>query len=72
MTGVSWFGVLSTLRVPPSTTSHAHPEPKRPVPAVVNCSRNFAKSPNVDRIASPNAPLGSPPALGAMICQNIE
>jgi dihydroxy-acid dehydratase len=46
MSGLSWFGVLmidSTLFV---DTSHAQPEPKRPMPAAWNCSLNVAKDPN--------------------------
>src|SRR5207237_9419682 len=57
---------------PPVLINQAQPDPKRPTPAALNCSRNFAKSPNALLIAAPRLPPGSPPALGAMICQNIE
>ncbi len=43
MSGLSWFGVRVIDSLPPSRTSHAQPEPKRPTPAAANCSLNFAK-----------------------------
>src|SRR3954468_14653995 len=58
--------------LPPLLINQAQPEPNRPTPAALNCSRNFAKSPKALRIALPRLPPGSPPALGDMICQNIE
>ena len=33
ISGLSWFGVLVIESLPPSLTSHAQPEPKRPTPA---------------------------------------
>src|SRR2546421_12447436 len=72
MSGLSWFGVLVIDSLPPSLSSHAHPEPKRPAAAAANCSLNLSKPPNEDLIASPNAPVGSPPAFGPMICQKNE
>ena len=52
--------------------THAQPLPKRPTPALANCSLNASKLPNDELIASAMAPVGAPPACGAMICQNIE
>ena len=72
ISGLSWFGVLVIESLPPELISHAQPDPNRPTPAALNCSRNFAKSPNALLMAGPRFPPGSPPALGAMICQNIE
>src|SRR5438270_7272954 len=68
--GLSWFGVLVIESLPPSLSSHAQPEPKRPTPAAANCSLNFSKSPNDDLIASPTLPPGAPPALGPINSQN--
>ncbi len=51
ISGLSWFGVLVIESLPPVLISHAHPEPNRPTPAALNCSRNLAKSPNVLFIA---------------------
>jgi hypothetical protein len=69
---LSWLGVLVIESFPALVTSHTHPEPKRAAPAALNCSRNFAKSPNASLIAFPTLPPGSPPAFGAIICQNME
>src|SRR5574340_281985 len=72
MSGLSWFGVLSTLSEPaPSAVTQAQPEPNRPEAAAVNCSFNFAKSPKDRFTASAKAPVGSPPALGPMSTQNM-
>ena len=52
MIGLSWFGVLSIDSLPPLSISHAQPLPKRPTPALANCSLNASKLPNaaVDRV----------------------
>src|SRR3981081_1163056 len=70
--GLAGVGVRARESLPPVLISHAQPDPKRPTPAALNCSRNFAKSPNAVLIAAPSFPPGSPPALGAIICQNME
>ena len=66
MSGLSWFGVLVIESFPPSLHA-ATPSLSRivPPPAALNCSLNFAKSPNALLIASPSLPVGSPPAFGA-------
>ena len=58
------------LSFPFVSISQAQPLPKRVTPALVNCSLNPSKLPNVDLIASPRAPVGAPPALGAIHFQN--
>ena len=45
--------------------SHAHPDPKRVMPALLNFSLNASKEPNVEVIASASFPVGVPPAFGA-------
>src|SRR3954468_16263759 len=72
MRGLSWLGVLVMDSLPPSLTSHTHPDPNRPAAAAANCSLNFAKSPNPVLIPSASLPLGSPPDFGAISSQNIE
>ena len=52
--------------------SHAQPLPKRPIAAFFISSFSLSKPPNERLIASAIAPVGAPPALGPMICQNIE
>jgi len=51
ISGSSWFGVLVMESLPPVLISHAQPDPNRPTPAALSCSRNLAKSPNVLVIA---------------------
>src|SRR5580698_10273446 len=73
--GLSWFGllVMLSLRSLGLCTSHAQPEPKRPVAAAANCVLNVAKSPNDDLMASARAPDGSPPfLLGSSHSQKSE
>src|SRR5215213_23813 len=72
MSGLSWFGVLVIASLPPSLTSHTHPEPKRPTPAALKASLNFSKSPNALLIASASFPVGPPPPFGPIVCQNCE
>src|SRR5699024_6716057 len=67
--GLSWFGVLIISISPLSSTSHAHPDPKRPVAAVVNSSLNLSKLPNLAFILSASSPLGSPLPLGLNVFQ---
>src|SRR5260221_282375 len=55
----------------PSLINQAQPEPKRPMAAFWNWSLKAAKSPNDDLMAFIKAPVGSPPAFGAMISQTI-
>ena len=50
--------------------NQAHPEPKRPVPAVANCFLNSSKGPNAASIADATYPDGAPPAFGAINVQN--
>src|SRR5258708_37276655 len=72
MRGVAGSGVEGIWGLPPDHGTHAQPLPRRPVPAAAICSLNLAKSPKVFLIASPTAPLGSPPALGPIQVQNSE
>src|SRR5215211_3423620 len=69
MTGLSWFGVDTTLRLPPSDTSHVQPDPNRFTPASLICAFSWSTSPKAERIADSSAPDGSPPPLGFMISQ---
>ncbi len=71
ITGLSWFGVLSIASLPLLLTSHAQPLPNRPRAAFLNSPLNESKLPNDALMASASGPDGSPPAFGAMICQNI-
>src|SRR5688500_2425506 len=72
ISGLSWLGVLVTSSLPLLSTTHAQPLPKRVVPAWLTAVLNFSKSPNAPLIASATAPVGAPPALGAISFQNIE
>jgi len=72
MSGLSWFGVLMIDSAPFVDTSHAQPEPKRPIPAAWNCSLNAANDPKALVMASASAPVGSPPAFGDIVCQYSE
>ena len=70
--GIFFSPVLSALLVlsidsEPSGffTSHAQPEPKVVTAVAVNFSLNCANDQKVWLIASANAPVGSPPPLGA-------
>src|ERR687895_563197 len=56
--------------VPPSLSSHTQPLPNRPAPALPHSSLNLSKLPNDFVIASPAAPVGAPPAFGAIHFQN--
>src|SRR5512132_3945422 len=71
MRGLSWFGVLVMVSLPPSLTSHTQPLPNRPTPAFPHCSLNASKLPKEAAIASPAFPVGAPPALGAIHVQNL-
>ena len=68
--GVSWLAVLWITSLPLSSLSHAQPLPKRPVAAAAKISLNVSKLPKVDVMASAIAPVGAPPALGAISVQN--
>ncbi len=46
MSGFSAFGVLTTLSLPPSATSHAQPLPNCPIAAAENCLTNSSWLPN--------------------------
>ena len=72
MSGLSWFGVLVIASLPPSLTSHAQPEPKRPAPAAWNCSLNFVEVAEraLDRVGELAGRLAA--ALGPISSQNIE
>ena len=73
MIGLSWLGVEVTASLPSlPTISQAHPEPKRPRPALPSASLKAANPPSSDVIAWASAPVGSPPPPGFMICQNSE
>src|SRR5918996_3458808 len=72
ISGLSWFGVLVIDSLPPSFSSHTHPLPKRPAPALPHSSLNLSKPPNDELIASAALPVGAPPAFGAIHFQNIE
>src|SRR5690349_20300621 len=72
ISGLSWLGVLVTSRLPSLlATTHDQPEPKRPAPALLTASLRPSTPPNLLLIASASAPLGAPPPLGPMICQNM-
>jgi hypothetical protein len=71
ISGLSWFAVLSMDSLPPVSMSHAQPLPNRPIAAFLNSSFSLSKLPKAELIASAIAPVGGPPALGAMICQNM-
>ena len=72
ITGLSWFAELSIVSLPPLAMTHAQPLPKRPMAAFFSSSLSLSNPPNEELIASAIAPVGAPPALGPMICQNIE
>ena len=58
--GVSWLGVETTSSLPSAlTTSHAHPEPKRVVAAVVKTSWKASNEPNASLIAAATSAVGS-------------
>jgi len=63
--------VLSIDSLPPVSMSHAQPLPKRPTPALANCSLKASKLLKAALIASATAPEGAPPAPGAISFQNI-
>ena len=72
ISGLSWFGVLITSSLPPLSITHAQPLPKRVAPAWLTAVLNFSKSPNELLMASATAPVGAPPAPGAISVQNSE
>jgi len=72
VSGLSWLAVLVIFSVPPSTTSHAQPEPKRATPAASNCSLKASNEPNAASIALPRSPSGAPPPFGLIDSQNSE
>src|SRR6187200_1976499 len=72
ISGLSWFGVLVIESLLPSFSSHTHPLPKRPAPALPHCSLNASKPPKEPLIASAILPVGAPPAPGAIHVQNFE
>src|SRR5439155_22155186 len=53
-------------------SSHTHPLPKRPAPALPHSVLKLSKLVNDELIASPILPVGAPPALGAIHFQNCE
>ena len=69
MRGESWLGVEITCKESPDLTSHAQPEPKRVKAALVKASLKFSKEPNVEEMASLNAPVGNPPPDGEIPSQ---
>src|SRR6266567_4259770 len=56
----------------PSFSSHTHPLPKRPAPALPHSVLKLSKLVNDELMASAILPVGAPPALGAIHCQNCE
>ena len=70
--GESWLAVDLTARPVPSWISHVQPEPNRFTPASFTCDFSSSRLPNVDSIAAPSDPDGSPPPFGLMISQNRE
>ncbi len=60
VSGVSALGVLVTLSLPPSATSHAQPLPNCVAPAALNCFLNSSSEPKSRSIASFSSPLGAP------------
>src|SRR2546421_12168024 len=70
--GLSWLGVEVTLNSPDlARTSQAQPLPNWLAPAASNFSLKASKLPKVLLIASATAPVGFPPLLGPLICQNM-
>src|SRR6266545_4522009 len=71
--GLSWLAVEVTWSLPlPSRTSQAQPEPKRLTPASMNAALNASNEPKVESIALAISPVGAPPPLGFIICQNMK
>src|SRR5206468_9528076 len=63
--------LIETFLSPP-TTSHAHPEPKRPAAAFANWALKASNDCHVELIASASLPFGAPPLPGPMIVQKNE
>src|SRR5208283_917585 len=61
------------MSTPPSDvlTTHAQPEPNRPMPAAANLALKSSKLPYLALMALARLPTGDPPALGLMISQNM-
>ncbi len=73
ISGLSWLAVLSTTTFLSGVTlSHAQPEPKRLMAALVKASLNFSKPPTSRSMALATSPTGSPPPLGDITVQNSE
>ena len=64
MSGLSWLAVETISSLPPLTTSHAQPEPKRPMPAASNFAWKSAKEPKAALMAVARSPEGVPPLPG--------
>src|SRR5687767_9067561 len=68
--GVSALLVVSIARPPSAVfTSQAQPEPNWPTAASLNFFWKSLKLPNARSIAAAIAPVGAPPAFGAIECQ---
>src|SRR5262245_40031986 len=68
--GVSALLVVSMARPPSEVlTSQAQPEPNWPTAASLNFFWKSAKEPNARSMAAAIAPVGGPPALGAIELQ---
>ena len=75
MSGLSWFGVLPSLRSLPFTYNQTQPEPNVDAGAAKASHSSFILSmlPNDLSMAADKAAEGAPPLpLGAIACQNMS